>query len=351
MRGYNGRIYVEDGGLPNVGAHLLKCWKNAGGLRQRLYEKASDLTDFSDMIPWFGQSIDAADGEFSLRSRYVFWRARSRLNWNPQGSLSALDTFNDVHVAMTLATGGEPMPLATWRRLRTLVTPHPLGGSVAAAEGAGVTTDTGQVHGLRNLFVIDGSIIPRAIGRNPSKTIAALAERGSQKLVGTAQPLEAWVSGDRPACVDVGHVLPPASAVSSGSGASCWTWAANASSWWAYDSLAPSRSTAVPSGVLMLSRSSSCGLALSAAVAAMGSACAGAAADTTTPSMPDASSSATESAGFAPCLAATAASTSGRSSATMSPSTPSRRTASRCGRRPCGPVNHPERGDALRSSS
>jgi len=185
MHGYDGRIYVEDGGLPNVGAHLLKCWKSAGGLKQRLYEKASDLTDFSDMIPWFGQSIDAADGEFSLRSRYVFWRARSRLNWNPQHSISALDTFNDVHVAMTLATGGEPMPLATWRRLRTLVTPHPLGGcNMAAAEGAGVTTDTGEVHGHRNLFVMDGSIIPRAIGRNPSKIIAALAERGSQQLVG-----------------------------------------------------------------------------------------------------------------------------------------------------------------------
>jgi cholesterol oxidase len=182
--GYDGRIYVEDGGLPNFGAHLLKSWKSAGGLKQRLYEKASDLTDFSDMIPWFGQSIDAADGEFSLRSKYVFWRARSRLDWNPQRSVSALDTFNDVHVAMTLATGGEPMPLATWRRLRMLVTPHPLGGcNMAAAAGAGVTTDRGEVFGHRNLFVMDGAVIPRAIGRNPSKTIAALAERNSQMLV------------------------------------------------------------------------------------------------------------------------------------------------------------------------
>ena len=184
MIGYDGRIYVEDGGLPNLGAHLLKSWKDAGGLKQRLYQKASDLTDFSDMIPWFGQSIDAADGEFSLRSKYVFWRARTRLNWNPQHSMSALDTFNDVHVAMTLATGGEPMPLATWRRLRMLVTPHPLGGcNMAASEGAGVTTHAGEVFGHRNLFVMDGSVIPRAIGRNPSKTIAALAERGCERLV------------------------------------------------------------------------------------------------------------------------------------------------------------------------
>jgi cholesterol oxidase len=182
--GYDGRIFVEDGGLPNFGAHLLKSWKGAGGLKQRLYEKASDLTDFSDMIPWFGQSIDAADGEFSLRSPLKFWRARTRLNWNPQRSVSALDTFNDVHVAMTLATGGEPIPSFTWKRLRMLVTPHPLGGcNMAAAAGAGVTDDKGEVFGYRNLFVMDGSVIPRAIGRNPSKTIAALAERSSEKLL------------------------------------------------------------------------------------------------------------------------------------------------------------------------
>ncbi len=181
--GVDGRIYVEDGGLPNFGAHVLKTWKNAGGLKGRLYRRASDLTDFSDMIPWFGQSIDAADGEFSLRSKYVFWRARTRLNWNPQGSVCALDTFNDVHVAMTLATGGEPMPLATWRRLRMLVTPHPLGGcNMAAAAGAGVTAHTGEVFGHPNLFVMDGSVIPRAIGRNPSKTIAAIAERNCERL-------------------------------------------------------------------------------------------------------------------------------------------------------------------------
>jgi cholesterol oxidase len=176
--GIDGRIYVEDGGLPNLGAHLLSSWSDARGLKGWLYRKASSLTDFSDMIPWFGQSIDAADGEFSLRSPYQFWRARTRLNWNPQLAVSALDAFEDVHVAMTIATGGEPLPLATWTRLRMLVTPHPLGGcNMASAPGAGVTNHMGEVFGHRNLFVMDGSVIPRAIGRNPSKTIAAVAER------------------------------------------------------------------------------------------------------------------------------------------------------------------------------
>lgn len=183
MTGNDGRIFIEDGGLPNFGAHLLKAWKQKRGPKGWAYRKASDLTDFSDMIPWFGQSIDAADGEFSLQNPVRFWRARTRLNWNPQCSASALDAFNDLHVAMTLATGGEPRPLWTWKRLRMLATPHPLGGcNMAAAPGAGVTKHTGEVHGYHNLFVMDGSVIPRAIGRNPSKTIAAVAERSCDIL-------------------------------------------------------------------------------------------------------------------------------------------------------------------------
>jgi cholesterol oxidase len=184
MIGYDGRIYVEDGGMPNIGAHLLKRWENVGGWKQWLHEKTSDLTDLSDMMLWFGQSIDGADGEFSLQNPLKFWRAKTRLNWNPQRSVSALDTFNDVHVAMTLATDGEPRPLFTWKRLRMLATPHPLGGcNMAAAAGAGVTDHMGEVFGYKNLFVMDGSVIPRAIGRNPSKTIAAVAERSCEKLL------------------------------------------------------------------------------------------------------------------------------------------------------------------------
>jgi cholesterol oxidase len=40
------------------------------------------------------------------------------------------------------------------------------------------------VHDYDNLFVMDGAVIPRAIGRNPSKTIAAVAERSCDILLG-----------------------------------------------------------------------------------------------------------------------------------------------------------------------
>ena len=47
----------------------------------------------------------------------------------------------------------------------------------------GVVDDWGRVHGHPGLWVLDGSMVPTALGVNPSKTIAALAERGAHKLV------------------------------------------------------------------------------------------------------------------------------------------------------------------------
>jgi len=41
----------------------------------------------------------------------------------------------------------------------------------------GVVDHRGAVYGYANLYVADGSITPRSIGRNPSRTIAALSER------------------------------------------------------------------------------------------------------------------------------------------------------------------------------
>jgi cholesterol oxidase len=47
---------------------------------------------------------------------------------------------------------------------------------MAASREHGVVDFRGEVFGHRNVFVADGSIVPRAIGLNPSKTIAALSE-------------------------------------------------------------------------------------------------------------------------------------------------------------------------------
>jgi cholesterol oxidase len=51
-----------------------------------------------------------------------------------------------------------------------------------------VVDDGGRVHGHEGLYVLDGSIVPTALGVNPSKTIAALAERGVEQLLAERSP-------------------------------------------------------------------------------------------------------------------------------------------------------------------
>ena len=77
-------------------------------------------------------------------------------------------------------------PLATpsWTNFGMLVTPHPLGGcNMAASPAAGVVDDSCAVFGHAGLYVVDGAVVPRPIGLNPSKTIAALAERACALLL------------------------------------------------------------------------------------------------------------------------------------------------------------------------
>jgi choline dehydrogenase-like flavoprotein len=40
---------------------------------------------------------------------------------------------------------------------------------------SGVTPDLAERHGVRGLFVCDGSILPTSLGVNPQETIMALA--------------------------------------------------------------------------------------------------------------------------------------------------------------------------------
>jgi cholesterol oxidase len=71
-----------------------------------------------------------------------------------------------------------------WAWAKDLITPHPLGGARMAASAAdGVVDFKGEAFGHRNLFVSDGAIVPKAIGLNPSKTIAALAEHIADRIL------------------------------------------------------------------------------------------------------------------------------------------------------------------------
>ena len=180
------RFVVEDDGYPNLLLSALRA-SIAGAAESDL---ARSLREYLEQLPpgkdpkagvmlWLGAGVDAADGELRLdRSWLPPFRRSLDLEWNPERSRGVIDAILTMQRRLTDATGGRPGSDLGWRLFRSLLTLHPLGGCrMAATPESGVVNHLGQVFGYPNLFVVDGAIVPVAIGRNPSHTIAALAER------------------------------------------------------------------------------------------------------------------------------------------------------------------------------
>ena len=129
-------------------------------------------------MPWFAQGRDAANGILSIRNEPLF------LDWDVQQSAATIDAIVRTHEQLARSTGGAAIVPFTWTLSHDLITPHPLGGANMGRTAAdGVVNHAGEVFGYRNLYVADGAIVPEALGLNPSKTIAALAERIAVGLV------------------------------------------------------------------------------------------------------------------------------------------------------------------------
>ena len=171
-------VFIEDGGLPDLARGFLEDLAERPAvpeherLRVEWLRMLARLRALPHIMPWFAQSRDAADGVLRLKDDELF------LDWDVAASKAAIDAVVDTHVRFARATGGLPLVPLTWTMARDLITPHPLGGARMASTAAdGVVDHKGEVFGHPNLFVADGAIVPKALGLNPSKTIAALAER------------------------------------------------------------------------------------------------------------------------------------------------------------------------------
>lgn len=177
-------IFIEDGGLPDIGGAGLRSLLERGGLDpfERGVIASVDLIFrlgvLGSVMPWFAQSRDASDGEMSLKDGKLF------LAWDVTKSKKTIDAVVAMHQQMAVRTGGMPLTPLTWTVNEDLITPHPLGGCrMAASVDQGVVDHKGEVFGHRNLYVADGAIVPKALGLNPSRTIAALAERIAGEIV------------------------------------------------------------------------------------------------------------------------------------------------------------------------
>jgi len=112
------------------------------------------------------------------RKWYMPWKQVLSLIWTADQSEGVIEAMREMHQSLTEATGGHARVPPTWTLFKSLLTLHPLGGcSMGVTRESGVVNHLGEVLGYPNLTIADGSILPTSTGRNPSHTIAAMAER------------------------------------------------------------------------------------------------------------------------------------------------------------------------------
>jgi cholesterol oxidase len=178
-------VFIEDGGFPDLLGGFLRSWTADGSDDARVLAvietirpllTANNLTDH--VMPWFAQARDAADGRLTLQD------GKLALEWDVAASTPTMEAVVHMHQRLARATAGMALTPLTWTIAHDLITPHPLGGcNMGRTAADGVVGHNGEVFGCRNLYVADGSIVPKAIGLNPSRTIAALAERIAASIV------------------------------------------------------------------------------------------------------------------------------------------------------------------------
>jgi cholesterol oxidase len=158
-----------------------------GGTAPDLFE--GGLT--TRFLPYLGIGSDAADGQMRLRYGQL------DIVWSVRQSRPMFQRMEQAMQALSRGIRGEYRTSILWIwPFRRLLTAHSLGGCPVGDDPTiGVVKHTGEVWGYDDLYVVDGSVIPTALGVNPSLTIQALAERaaflmihGREMTAGDAQP-------------------------------------------------------------------------------------------------------------------------------------------------------------------
>lgn len=143
--------------------------------------KLRDPEPIGDSLVFLMIGRDASNGQMRLTPLFRCFDIR----WNREDSAGLIAAMRQVAGELVAAAGARSSFFALDAGpLGKVITVHPLGGCPMSDDPAGgVTDDGGRVHGYDGLYVLDGSIVPTALGVNPSKTIAALAERGVERLL------------------------------------------------------------------------------------------------------------------------------------------------------------------------
>lgn len=126
--------------------------------------------------------IDKSNGIMSLGDD-----GKLQINWPYKDSMPLYKAINKLGKKFQSEVNGECyVPLPTWN-LKRNVSVHPLGGCILSdtPETGVCNTDPnyfGELYNYRNLFAADGSIVPTAVGANPTATISALCEKVAEGI-------------------------------------------------------------------------------------------------------------------------------------------------------------------------
>jgi cholesterol oxidase len=134
----------------------------------------------AQLLPILSLGRETPSGRLHLRGK------RLDVDWRKDENAALYERTEAAARRMADALGGRYVdPL----RILRPITVHPLGGCAMSRDaGRGVVDEYGKVHGVDNLSIADGSILPGPVGINPALTIAALAHRQAEWLIEQGRP-------------------------------------------------------------------------------------------------------------------------------------------------------------------
>ncbi len=138
----------------------------------------------STSLPLLAMGCDKANGQVRLRKSLYRFGVFLDIDWDKKSSSECFDTLSKTCKEVVKEMGGTFVKNPLNRFFKRIITVHPLGGcSMGMDINQGVVASNGEVFNYKNLYIADGSIMPAAVGTNPSLTIAAMSRHIAMGII------------------------------------------------------------------------------------------------------------------------------------------------------------------------
>jgi cholesterol oxidase len=210
------RLTVEDGGYSSRLARLLTFTHPARVAQIARRELRDENHPIRALLQEEGDTTvvllvmgnDSSDGTIELARPHH----RLRVRWDTPSNLDLYTTEAAACRELIAELGGRVQLMQNWSLIGQPSAPHNLGGChMGSSRAEGVVDADGRVFDYPGLHVLDGAVIPGAVGVNPSHTIAAVAERCIEATIRRMPGRERWRA---PEIADAPRIGPPEDRVS-----------------------------------------------------------------------------------------------------------------------------------------